>query len=390
MPDDFPKVSILMSVLNTQDYIRKSAESIFAQTLTDFELIIIDDGSTDNTWMIICELADQDPRVIPLRNETNTGTSNALNKGLLLAKGEYITRQDGDDFSAPRRLESQVHFLDQNLDTDVVGTAVVMVGQDGNPMSTSFTLDKSEDIHLKLLDQMCLCGPTLMFRRKTAEAIDFRFDEQLSGSEDYDFCLRMAEVTKLSNITEPLYYYRQHSEATSVKKRHLQMRNKAIALEQAIARRYGPEPGQEHLMLVAKDYLRAAILSCVICDMDIARDCLSHALSVFPTVLTISPLIEEVVVRYTPKQSPDAGIIFVERVFGELLPDKPHLARIKSRLQARLYMQAVFALLPDRESDQVYKYLWQGVRKDPSWLLNRGVISLLAKSMLKKSRISGS
>lgn len=389
MADNKPKVSVLMSAMNAQAYIKKSAESILDQTYGDIELIIIDDGSTDNTWEVICELVEMDPRVVPIRNPENLGASSALNKGLSLAKGEYITRQDADDISAPRRLETQVNFLDHHPDTDVVGTAVLLITGEGKPIKTAFTFETSEEIHDQLLDQMCLCGPTLLFRRKTTESIGFKYNERLSGSEDYDFCLRMSEVTRITNISEPLYFYRQHDEATSCKKRHIQMRHKATALMDALVRRYGPEPKEEYLRIVARDYLRAAVLGWLNNDHKFARECVDQVGFTYPELFTHVSIIENILTRYQPSQPVESRLIFIEGVFSDLLPVNPHLSKLKSRLQARFHMSKVFETTPDRITPDVYSNLREGIRKDPTWLFNRGVLSLLLKSMFRKAGLNG-
>jgi glycosyltransferase involved in cell wall biosynthesis len=385
MSKAIPRISVIMSVYNSGPYLVQAIESILNQTFVDFELIIIDDGSTDNTSTIINNYEEQDSRVVIIRNPQNVGTIRSLNKGLRIARGDFITRQDGDDYSTTDRLEKQVTFLEANATVGVIGTAALLVDQENKPIRVAFSISDGNDIQKLLLDHMCICGASLMIRRSCWEVAGFYFDETLTDSEDYDLSLRLAEVTTISNLAEPHYVYRQHPNSTSYKNRHLQIRNKAVALEQAINRRYGSETPSHHLQLVARDYFRSAVASCVNDDMDNARTCLDQALRLYPTLLK-SSMVDGVVKRYLPKKSLDMDFIFLERVFEELLPKKLHLKRIKSRLLARIYMEEVFATIPNGLSFEVYDLVWKGVRKDPTWLKNRGVVSLIVKSIFRFNR----
>ncbi|PSO83704.1 MAG: hypothetical protein BRC41_11810, partial [Cyanobacteria bacterium QH_9_48_43] len=107
MSEPFSKISVVMPVYNGANYIREAVESILNQTFTDFEFIVIDDCSTDRSWEILTKYANQDQRVKLFKNEENLGVTKSLNKGLKLAQGDYIARQDADDVSLPERFEKQ-------------------------------------------------------------------------------------------------------------------------------------------------------------------------------------------------------------------------------------------------------------------------------------------
>lgn len=125
-------ISVLMSVYNNESTIRDAIDSIVDQSETDWELLICDDGSTDQTLRIIQGFSSEDPRIKVLRNETNKGLAYSLNKCLRKANGNYIARMDGDDLSEPDRFLTQKKYLDQNPDIDLVGTAMQVFDEAGN------------------------------------------------------------------------------------------------------------------------------------------------------------------------------------------------------------------------------------------------------------------
>ena len=122
-----PKVSVVMSVYNGERYLSEAIESILQQTFTDFEFIIVDDGSTDGTGSILGNCTDSS--IVHLRNRENIGLTRALNRGLEVASGEFVARQDVDDVSFPSRLARQVSYLEKNPSVGVLGTQMEMVDE---------------------------------------------------------------------------------------------------------------------------------------------------------------------------------------------------------------------------------------------------------------------
>ncbi|MCB0255200.1 MAG: glycosyltransferase [Anaerolineae bacterium] len=203
-----PRISVLMSVYNGARYLREAVDSILSQTLGDFEFIIVDDGSTDETQGILDSYTD--PRVVRLRNETNIGLTRSLNKGLAVACGEYVARQDADDISLPVRLEKQVAFLDAKPNIGLVGTAYREVYDDGRPdrpMSVPLTLD---EIREQLLYHHCFCHGSVMARRTALTAVG-GYDERFAVAQDRDLWLRLADHFDLANLADELYSLRMSS-----------------------------------------------------------------------------------------------------------------------------------------------------------------------------------
>ncbi len=215
-----PKISVILPVYNCEDFILESVNSILIQTYNDFELIIIDDASTDSTVSVLEKIKDNRIRLI--KKKANTGYTNSLNMGLQLANGKYIARMDGDDISLPDRFKKQVQCLDGNPDVAVCGTWYQLSGTDivnRHPC-------ESEDIKLALLETNSLGHPTVMFRKSVIEDLKLQYDPSMEPSEDYDLWVRIIRHNKIINIPEVLLYYRSHMSQVSIVR---EIQQKAIA-----------------------------------------------------------------------------------------------------------------------------------------------------------------
>jgi hypothetical protein len=159
---------------------------------------------------------------------------------------------------------------------------------------------------------------------------------------------------------------------------------KAQGLEWALARRYGPNPPEALRAQLGREYLRAAYLLFAQGEKATARAAYQSAQAAVPGLATRGTLVEEVLDRYLLRSSAPANFELVEALFRDLLDPTPHLARLRSRLQARLHVREAFAAAQAGRSDQVASHLWPGVRADPRWALNRGVLSLLARQVFRR------
>ena len=199
-----PKITVLMPVYNVALYVRAAIESILNQSYTDFELLIINDGSTDTTRDEVLKI--QDSRIRFIENEKNIGLANTLNKGIELAKGEYIARMDGDDISVLNRLEKQLRILEDNPEIDICGTAYEFFG------SRNYAVvypERNDDIRVGLLFGCCMIIP--MFRRKSILDANLRYNQIYFPAEDYRFWTEcMLAGLKMYNVQEILFKYRMH------------------------------------------------------------------------------------------------------------------------------------------------------------------------------------
>lgn len=210
-----PKVTVLMSVYNGERYLNEAVDSILSQTFTDFEFLIIDDASTDRTPEIL--RGYDDPRIRIVTNEENLGLTKSLNKGLALARGEYIARMDADDISAPERLEKQVSFLERNTDIGVLGTNVQYVDDFGNPLQILKWPSCDSLIKWRLCFMNPLAHPSILIRRKLLTNIG-GYNEEITFAQDYDLWGRLSLITQFGNHEEVLLHLRKTKENISFMK----------------------------------------------------------------------------------------------------------------------------------------------------------------------------
>jgi len=205
-----PKVTVLMPVYNGEQYLREAIESILTQSFTDFEFLIINDGSTDSSVEII-ESYD-DPRIRLIHNEANLKLVATLNKGVDLARGEYIARMDCDDISLPQRLAKQAAFLDANLSCSVIAVKIILVGANKNVIGEWKGDRKSAtpmQIYRRLPRINCIAHPGVMMRKSVVSK--YRYNPVRRHAEDYDLWLRLlSDGYGIDKINESLLEYRVH------------------------------------------------------------------------------------------------------------------------------------------------------------------------------------
>jgi len=205
-------VSVVMSVFNGGELLAAAVESVLAQTFTDFEFIIIDDGSTDRSVEVLHGY--NDPRIILVRQE-NRGIAAALNRGLELASGYYIARQDADDLSFPQRLTTQTNYLDNHPEIAVLGTAALVIDSVGRPFSTFWPFTRHERLVKELLRGICpLMHGSVMMRREAVRNVG-GYNPAFGHAQDVELWLRIAGRYRLGNIRDVLYQYRKHESSVT-------------------------------------------------------------------------------------------------------------------------------------------------------------------------------
>ena len=175
-----PKISVIMSVYNSEKYLEESINSILIQKDVSFELIVINDGSNDNTLSLLQDLSAKDDR-IKIINKHNEGLPVALNIGIKASVGTYIARMDADDIAEANRLKLQVDFLDRFADIDILGTYVKAFG-DGKERIWDYPITK-ESCDVALLFMNPLAHPAVMFRKSIAEHIGY-YDTTFDYDQD--------------------------------------------------------------------------------------------------------------------------------------------------------------------------------------------------------------
>lgn len=238
-----PTVSVVVPVYNTERYVADTIGSILKQTFTDFELIVIDDGSTDRSPEILRELAAADSR-IRLTLRENRGIVSTRNDLLELCRGRYMAVNDSDDLSMPDRLEKQVAYLESHPECVLLGSRVMLMDPFGSPVCVTGQKLTHDEIEQELLGNgggWALVQSAIMLRVDVARRIGGYRGEEHNLAEDHDLFVRLAEVGKVANLPEPLVWYRRHHASLthtlyqSKKAKHVQV--KELILKGAFERR---------------------------------------------------------------------------------------------------------------------------------------------------------
>src|ERR1700719_2523166 len=196
-----------MRALNGDAFLAEAVESILAQTVTDFEFIIIDDGSTDKTPEILSMYADRDARVRVFQQE-NRGRAESLNRGIELSRSRYIARMDADDIALPDRLNEQVNFLAHHPEVGLLGGAFELITGSGRLRTVRPPLD-DQHIRTLMLRFNPMCHPTVMMRKDLVLASG-GYRKALLDADDYDLWLRIGERSRLANLDKVVLQYRLH------------------------------------------------------------------------------------------------------------------------------------------------------------------------------------
>ncbi|MEW5961324.1 MAG: glycosyltransferase family A protein [Chloroflexota bacterium] len=203
-----PLVSVLMPVYNGEPYLQEALESILAQTFTDFEFIVIDDGSTDHTGAILAGYEQRDKRLRVYRQD-NQGLTAVLNWGIDLSLGRYIARMDADDISRPERLARQVAFMEVHPEVGVCGTWVETIGELGGQV-WQYPVE-SCTIRCQLLFESALAHPSVMLNRELFIGAGLYYNPVYKQAQDYELWVRASQHFALANIPAVLLRYRLHS-----------------------------------------------------------------------------------------------------------------------------------------------------------------------------------
>lgn len=213
-----PKVSIIMGIYNCEKTLRESIDSILEQTFQDWEFIMCDDGSTDDTYNIANEYVNKYPnKFILIKNDKNSGLAYSLNHCLEYAKGIYIARQDGDDLSNKDRLRQQVEFLDSNKVFSLVSTAIGLF--DNKNVWDGF-MPKEYPQAIDVINCRAFVHAAVMIRKEALEKINgYRVSKETLRNEDFDLWCRIYSTGfKGANILERLYLVREDANAYKRKK----------------------------------------------------------------------------------------------------------------------------------------------------------------------------
>jgi glycosyltransferase involved in cell wall biosynthesis len=232
-PEGTPAVSVVIPVRNALPFLDEAVTSILTQSFTDFELIVVDDGSTDGSLARVRTFAD--PR-IRIHSQPAIGIASALNAGIALAKAPLIARMDADDVALPDRLHRQVLLLRERPDIAAVGSGYRVIDRHGRPLRVIIPPADPDAIRQTLLESNCMAHPTVVMRRDTVvRAGGYR--DAFPFCEDYDLWMRLSENSLLANIPEPLLLYREHDANASWAALERRLRSEVALLHAAALRR---------------------------------------------------------------------------------------------------------------------------------------------------------
>ncbi|WP_298845096.1 glycosyltransferase [uncultured Roseobacter sp.] len=211
-----PRVSVLLPVYNAETWLGAAMDSILAQSFTDFELLVHDDGSTDGSLAILQDYAARDTRVV-LTSEPNKGLIATLNQLIDAAQGDLIARMDADDIALPERFAKQVAWLDQNPDYVLLGGAIIFIDEAGRHIAPEFPPRDHETLDdYSLRGTGAICHPAVMMRTETVRQVG-GYDMRRDTAEDLDLWLRMAEAGRLASLPDIVLKYRLHDQSISGK-----------------------------------------------------------------------------------------------------------------------------------------------------------------------------
>jgi GT2 family glycosyltransferase len=386
MPE--PIVSIVMAVYNGEKYLRRAVESILHQTFTDFEFIIVDDGSTDTTPVILD--AYHDPRIVRLRNEKNIGQTRSLNRGLALAGGRYVARMDADDVAYPDRLASQVAFLDTHPEIVLLGSSYDVVDSVGSLIERRVAKVGNEALQCTLVRRNCFGHGTTMMRRDALVRVGGYY-ERLWSVQDYDLWLRLAEQGDIANLEAPLYAWRKLPTAkSSAEPSRWRERFSFMGRERMIVRRMSkissrPDFSREDL---AAALTTQAVSAALLEEWETARNALQEAWQLAGDWLRAGAFAEVVEEGIGLRASEWVGWAVMPALLQQILDRLPNGAKPRGvdALMGRLYRHAAFEAHVRGQPQQVRQAAWEYWRRRPlSLFTDRGMASIWLQSWRRRA-----
>ena len=382
-----PFASVIMSVYNGERYLRAAIESILEQSFSNFEFIIVNDGSTDASAKIIDGFSDA--RIKRIENTTNLGLTRSLNKALAVARGEYLVRQDADDISYPGRLVRQIDFLESNPAVGLLGTGYHIINWQGIVLDTLVPPATDRALRERLMVTNTFCHGTIVMRRSCVEKVG-GYRDDFPVTQDYDLWLRMAEHTEIAAIQDVLYGYRFDEDSIGRKKRDQQLSYQSLAIEYATQRRQNiPERPVPEDILVAYPPPPEKLLSEALTAAYFlfASNKESKATEALERAIDISKG-SGIIIEWDPwalsranqlaalKTSVAEGAKLISWL-GECVPSGWCIQRTMSHF----FIDQAFIQHANEHKKEALSFAIQAIKYDKNWLRNRGVLSIIVKDL---------
>ena len=384
-----PIVSVIMPVYNAERFVREAVESILNQTFTDFEFIIINDGSTDSTRAILESFADT--RIVLLHQE-NQGLVRSLNRGLRMARGRYIARQDADDVSLPERLERQVAFLDAHPEVGLLASASQAIDEHGQALYVRNTPCDGETLQREFVrGHNPLIHGSVLMRREILDTVGF-YDERFLTAEDNDYWLRIAEHWQVAALADVLFRYRIIDTSKTAREGiAFRMSYGALALWEALRRRMG-EPrlaGRYTSRDLALGFLALACREAFVSDLSVFQSAILQAVQLDGTLTGWDFAYE---MTGWASYVAEAGVGWadatasVRRAYQHLPAQVSHWRRQQNWAFGELTQRAAFAAFRRRDLAEVRRWGRQCWRWQPRlFLRSRGLRSIWIESLIGPS-----
>lgn len=386
-----PRVSVIIPAYNAAKHIGQAVDSVLAQTYTDYEVIVVDDGSTDNTRDVLKPYEDR----IRYIWQENQERSAARNQGIGLAQGEYVAFLDADDLWLPQNLERHVAALDAHAGAVLAYSPAQTIDGEGHPTEydgATRTGEVGGRVELHYLGQELILGCRLLtcatvVRRRAIERTG-PFDTQLTLGEDWEMWLRLARLGPFAYVPQVLSQYRVYNWEREVGKRatdHLVEQYTYVIEKTAAA-----NPGDIAVLLrdhaLAMVYVRSGVACYQLGDAIGGKRKLAQAVSLNPLIASrpqITGLLENRARRFLRDTRDEARVMeFLNTAVDNLPPGIEHPRHGARGVLSRVYMADTFQAYGDGDRRTIHKVLWRGLRHDPTWLLNPGVLSIAARTLL--------
>lgn len=372
-------VSIIVPAYNQARYLGLAVQSVLNQTYPELEVIIVDDGSTDDTAVVARGFSDARVRYV---HQANRGLSGARNTGLRQARGEFLTFLDSDDLFLPDKLARLVAEFERYPEAGLAAGQAVPVDQHGQRIGKIFDSRLPEDPAQLVLGNPLHVG-SVMLRRFWQERVGF-FDESLRSYEDWDMWLRLARVgCPMTSVAHPVSLYRFHTAQMTRDGRQMTTANFAV-LEKVFGDPHLPEHWQRLRPLAYSNaYLRAAAHNYLVGDYANAKTNLAQAVELNNRLLAddMRPLTNHFS-AWTELPKTGEPLAFLENIYHHLPENLAALKRRRRQDIGRVAMKIAFETHQSGDRRRTRAALWRALRYQPGWLAQRGVLSILVKSYM--------
>lgn len=257
MQKQTPLISVIMPLYNAERFVGESIENVLRQTVGDFELIVIDDASTDASAEIARAYAAKDDRIVLMHNELNSGAARTRNRALDAARGKFITFMDADDLCSPERFAKQLAFFERHPQTDICGSYYTMFGTRGGGGNDELKIQvplTHEEIQYQLFFGCPFGMSSVMLRSEPFKRTGIRFRECMA--EDYQLWVDLSEHLRMANIPEYLTFYRRWEDQISTRQLDRQTLSAQLTQQEQLARKLGVRLSDDEARIFTRFSLR--------------------------------------------------------------------------------------------------------------------------------------